>query len=128
MPRARSIPSLTGVRGVAALWVFTTHFYGLAADMLHMPWLLHSLFLFNGFRGVDLFFVLSGFILMHVHEAQFRVPTWRVIRDFFYCPFLSRLSAQYSRSAGHRAAGAVCAKLRGHAACLYRPRLCLQGT
>ncbi|WP_130731351.1 acyltransferase [Komagataeibacter xylinus] len=87
MPRARSIPSLTGVRGVAALWVFTTHFYGLAADILHMPWLLQSLFLFNGFRGVDLFFVLSGFILMHVHEAQFRMPTWRVIRDFFIVRF-----------------------------------------
>lgn len=87
MPRARSIPSLTGVRGVAALWVFMTHFYGLAADMLHQPWLMHSLFLFNGFRGVDLFFVLSGFILMHVHEGQFTQLRWPVIRDFFIVRF-----------------------------------------
>ncbi|MFT8710588.1 acyltransferase family protein [Komagataeibacter rhaeticus] len=87
MPRARSIPSLTGVRGVAALWVFMTHFYGLAADMLHQPWLMNSLFLFNGFRGVDLFFVLSGFILMHVHEGQFVQLRWPVIRDFFIVRF-----------------------------------------
>ncbi|MCE2566134.1 acyltransferase [Komagataeibacter sp. FNDCF1] len=87
MPRARSIPSLTGVRGVAALWVFMTHFYGLAADMLHQPWMLNSLFLFNGFRGVDLFFVLSGFILMHVHEGQFVQLRWHVIRDFFIIRF-----------------------------------------
>ncbi|WP_395370496.1 acyltransferase family protein [Komagataeibacter diospyri] len=87
MPKARSIPSLTGVRGVAALWVFMTHFYGLAADILHQPWMLHSLFLFNGFRGVDLFFVLSGFILMHVHEGQFAVLRWHVIRDFFIVRF-----------------------------------------
>ena len=87
MPRARSIPSLTGVRGVAALWVFMTHFYGLAADMLHQPGLMKSLFLFNGFRGVDLFFVLSGFILMHVHEGQFTQLRWPVIRDFFIIRF-----------------------------------------
>ena len=87
MPKARSIPSLTGVRGIAALWVFMTHFYGLAADILHQPWMLHSLFLFNGFRGVDLFFVLSGFILMHVHEGQFAVLRWHVIRDFFIVRF-----------------------------------------
>ncbi|MBL7234854.1 acyltransferase family protein [Komagataeibacter oboediens] len=87
MPKARSIPSLTGVRGIAALWVFMTHFYGLAADILHQPWMLQSLFLFNGFRGVDLFFVLSGFILMHVHEGQFTVLRWRVVRDFFIVRF-----------------------------------------
>lgn len=83
----RSIPSLTGVRGVAAVWVFLTHFYRLAALALHAPALLHSVFLFNGFRGVDLFFVLSGFILMHVHAHQFRSIRYEDVRQFFITRF-----------------------------------------
>ena len=83
MPPARSsIPSLTGVRGVAALWVFLAHGTKLAASTLHAPWLLQSLFLFNGLRGVDLFFVLSGFILMHVHAAEFAAPDHAAVRRF----------------------------------------------
>ena len=84
---SRGIPSLTGVRGVAAIWVFLTHFYGLAALVLHAPTLLHSVFLFNGFRGVDLFFVLSGFILMHVHADQFQSIRGSDLRHFFVTRF-----------------------------------------
>ncbi|MGQ0494914.1 acyltransferase family protein [Komagataeibacter intermedius] len=123
MPKARSIPSLTGVRGIAALWVFMTHFYGLAADILHQPWMLQSLFLFNGFRGVDLFFVLSGFILMHVHEGQFTVLRWHVIRDFFIVRFFRVYPLNTFVAAGHGAACAAGARLCGHAAALYGPCL-----
>ncbi|NPD65515.1 acyltransferase [Lichenicola cladoniae] len=81
------MPSLTGVRGIAAVWVFLSHFYGLAAWVLAAPSLLHSVFLFNGFRGVDLFFVLSGFILMHVHADQFSSIRRDDLRQFFLARF-----------------------------------------
>lgn len=51
------MPSLTGIRGIAALWVFLFHF---------PP--THQLPVFaNGYLGVDFFFILSGFILTHAH-------------------------------------------------------------
>ena len=88
MTQARqAIPGLTGVRGLAALWVFLTHVYGFAALVLHAPGLKRSLFLFNGFRGVDLFFVLSGFILMHVHDEQFVAIERQALRSFFLTRF-----------------------------------------
>lgn len=81
------IPSLTGVRGIAAVWVFLSHFYGFAALVLSAPALLRSVFLFNGFRGVNLFFLLSGFILMHVHADQFSRIRRHDLRQFFLARF-----------------------------------------
>jgi peptidoglycan/LPS O-acetylase OafA/YrhL len=82
-----SIPSLTGVRGIAALWVFLTHFYGFTGRVFGMPSLMKSSFLFNGFRGVDLFFILSGFILMHVHATDFTTISWPALKRFFILRF-----------------------------------------
>ncbi len=82
-----SIPSLTGVRGVAALWVFLTHLNGFAAHILNAPALLKSSFLVNGFRGVDLFFILSGFILMHVHAGDFKIISQNALKCFFITRF-----------------------------------------
>ena len=95
-PRVRSatgsIPSLTGIRGIAAAYVFLTHAQGVVAAGFDAPWVGRSGFLRNGFRGVDLFFLLSGFILMHVHDKDFARleagPTWRfyVLRFFRVYP------------------------------------------
>lgn len=66
----REIPALTGIRGVAALWVVMFHL----ATATHLPftvWLRAIPFADQGWRAVDLFFVLSGFILMHVHQRDF---------------------------------------------------------
>jgi peptidoglycan/LPS O-acetylase OafA/YrhL len=58
------IPELTGIRGVAALWVFVFHVWlvagspALTAGGLDLTPLLAC-----GWAGVDLFFVLSGFAL-----------------------------------------------------------------
>jgi peptidoglycan/LPS O-acetylase OafA/YrhL len=83
----RGIPSLTGIRGVAAVWVFLTHYQAVMASYLHSPEINDNRFLYNGFRGVDLFFVLSGFILMHVHADDFRVPREPAIRRFYVLRF-----------------------------------------
>jgi peptidoglycan/LPS O-acetylase OafA/YrhL len=92
VPSSRGIDSLTGIRGVAAVWVFLTHYQAVMVAYIHSPAIQQSSFLYNGFRGVDLFFVLSGFILMHVHGEDFRAfheaTFWRfyVLRFFRVYP------------------------------------------
>lgn len=77
----RDIPSLTGLRGVAALWVMAFHIAKVAGDA-RAPWAAHMGLLGFGWTGVDLFFVLSGFILMWVHGADFARPTTAALRRF----------------------------------------------
>ena len=62
--------SLTGVRGVAALWVVLFHIQELSIYQ-DVSWLDLIPFAAGGFREVDLFFILSGFIMMHVHATDF---------------------------------------------------------
>jgi len=62
-PRA-DIDALTGVRAVAALWVVLFHVSGLWAGEMPVAGL--------GYLGVDLFFILSGFVLAHAHADSFR--------------------------------------------------------
>lgn len=64
------IRALTGIRGIAALWVFFFHFrpYVIGA----FPFLAPAAPLFNvGHLGVDLFFMLSGYIITRVHGPEF---------------------------------------------------------
>ena len=63
---------LTSIRGIAALWVVGYH---LTVDFPDAPAVLPHLFGL-GFAGVDLFFVLSGFILITVHP-HLSVREWR---------------------------------------------------
>lgn len=80
--KPQAILSLTGIRGVAALWVMLFHIgQGIPGYSL-LPWLTGSSFIENGFRGVDLFFILSGFIMMHVHAQDFTVFCRRTLWDF----------------------------------------------
>jgi len=63
------IRPLTGIRGLAAIWVVLFHFKN---DLLS---LLPSLSLFNplidqGAYGVDIFFVLSGFVISSVYNIE----------------------------------------------------------
>lgn len=58
-PRAK-LPALTGLRAIAAFWVLMLHF----GDAVTQNWPAPFRRIFaEGFIGVDLFFVLSGFIL-----------------------------------------------------------------
>lgn len=76
-----ALPSLTGVRGIAALWVLLFHLQSFSAG-LGIGWLKGMPVLSDGWAGVDLFFVLSGFILMHVHAEDFRHPRLPVLGRF----------------------------------------------
>ena len=85
--RPATINSLTGVRGVAAVWVLLTHYQAVMAGYLHNQNIAENTFLYNGFRGVDLFFVLSGFILMHVHAGDFLSLQGATVRQFYLLRF-----------------------------------------
>jgi peptidoglycan/LPS O-acetylase OafA/YrhL len=77
-------PALTGIRGLAAFWVFWHHLIPVSAFIgVRLGGPLLEPFFNEGFRGVDLFFVLSGFILMYVHATDFRSLDWESARRFF---------------------------------------------
>jgi peptidoglycan/LPS O-acetylase OafA/YrhL len=59
-----TMPALTGVRAIACIWVVLCH-AGLGFGPDRPAWM--STYLVPGFLGVDLFFILSGFILSTVH-------------------------------------------------------------
>ena len=80
--RPPTIASLTGVRGVAALWVVFYHLQDAAQVDGRLGWLRAIPAFVQGFRGVDLFFVLSGFILMYVHRADFHELRWSGVKAF----------------------------------------------
>ncbi|MBA4747712.1 MAG: acyltransferase [Sphingopyxis sp.] len=65
----RQLPTLTGLRGIAALAVL---FYHIRASMgsFAPEWMIALLG--HGYLAVDLFFVLSGFILWWTYGAAFR--------------------------------------------------------
>lgn len=67
-PAAHSMPALTGLRGLAAVWVLVYHAWvyatprALVVDLFGEPFRLHVLFSL-GWAGVHVLFVLSGFLL-----------------------------------------------------------------
>ena len=76
-----NLPALTGVRGLAALWVLGYHLQ-FFARAFGVDWLKDPPILRSGWVGVDLFFVLSGFVLMHAHQQDFVRPTFRATGRF----------------------------------------------
>jgi peptidoglycan/LPS O-acetylase OafA/YrhL len=60
-PLSRHIPELDGVRGIAILLVLAHHLLPATAESLHLKALQG--FFESGWIGVDLFFVLSGFLI-----------------------------------------------------------------
>jgi peptidoglycan/LPS O-acetylase OafA/YrhL len=62
------IDALTGIRAVAALWVVAFHLTRTSLAPLHLEQTFPALS--YGYLGVDLFFVLSGFIISHVHQRD----------------------------------------------------------
>ena len=76
-----NIASLTGIRGIAALWVLLYHVQSFSPEF-GLAFLGRIPLLELGWSGVDLFFLLSGFILFYVHEEEFRSLSWGRLRAF----------------------------------------------
>lgn len=76
---AVDLPALTGLRFPAALWVVLYHAEKtLAGDDGYIP-LMH-----NGYLGVDIFFLISGFILAHVYGRRFAAREPGIYRRFLW--------------------------------------------
>ena len=85
-----NITNLTGIRGVAALWVFSLHYQEYFIGLLPETKKFHFL-MSQGRYGVDLFFTLSGFILGHVYFQKFRnsrdYVKKNLLKEFFFKRF-----------------------------------------
>ncbi len=84
---AASLPALTGVRGIAALGVFLFHLQPTVLSLLGANPGQGLSLIASAFRGVDLFFILSGFILFHVHSKDFAYLDLRQIARFYTIRF-----------------------------------------
>lgn len=62
-PLAAQLELLTAIRFFAAFWVYAFHFWSWTGLPETPAWFVAG----NGARGVDLFFVLSGFVIFHVY-------------------------------------------------------------
>jgi peptidoglycan/LPS O-acetylase OafA/YrhL len=87
LPGPTQIDALTGIRGFAALWVMLLHLQYYRPDgVLGLPGIRHLIG--SGWLAVDLFFVLSGFIMMHVHGRDFLAPSLARARHFYALRFI----------------------------------------
>jgi peptidoglycan/LPS O-acetylase OafA/YrhL len=77
-----AIPSLTGIRGIAAAWVLLYHLRVVLGTLPGFSWLQNLPIVATGWSGVDMFFVLSGFVLMRAHSAEFTALQARPILRF----------------------------------------------
>jgi peptidoglycan/LPS O-acetylase OafA/YrhL len=77
---AQNIPTLTGIRAVAAGMVLLLH------AELQLPAQLTAVlpFVNRGYLGVDLFFILSGYIITHIYLESFARSKRDAVRVFLW--------------------------------------------
>lgn len=101
----KTIDGLTGLRGYAALWVMFFHCWGIVMSHIgiHEP-IKHLVArigldispLFRGGTGVDIFFVLSGFLLFLPFAEKLLQPEKQIdIKGYFRRRFLRIFPAYY---------------------------------
>lgn len=90
------IRSLTGLRIVAAMWVVAFHFSFTPGDTYTRYWAPFRPIVQDGALGVDLFYVLSGFVITLTYvEAIGRRPSWQGTARFYWAR-LSRVWPVYA--------------------------------
>ncbi len=86
MKKVHYLSSLTTLRGLAALLVILLHFNIFCFALA--PWDGHlDQFIQRGYLWVDLFFLLSGFIMMHVYAESFNDGIWKNFKKFMRARF-----------------------------------------
>jgi peptidoglycan/LPS O-acetylase OafA/YrhL len=81
--RREKLPALTGVRAFAALMVLTLH-----AGQNFPNGLTNGVLTKHGYLGVDLFFILSGFVIAYVYLHDLVPARVRSLRVFFWHRFV----------------------------------------
>lgn len=71
------VAEIDGLRGIAALWVVLYHLWG-AIERRDVEWVMGTVsgFFHAGLLGVDIFFVLSGFVITHSVVNMRITPTF----------------------------------------------------
>ena len=93
-PEPTQIDALTGIRAFAAFWVMLLHLqYYRPHGILGLPGVRHLIS--DGWLAVDLFFVLSGFIMMHVHGRDFPTASLARARRFYALRFIRIYPAHF---------------------------------
>lgn len=86
----KEIKSLTGIRGVAALWVVLLHFIYVPnynTENIFMD--AGNQFLKKGNLGVDMFFMLSAFVMCLAYQKVFTIKfSFNDIKDYFLKRFV----------------------------------------
>lgn len=79
------LSSLTALRGIAALLVAVFHFEMAVARFVPAE---QSMFFEKSYLMVDLFFIMSGFIMMHVYSSHFKSNLQaQTLKNFFVARF-----------------------------------------
>jgi peptidoglycan/LPS O-acetylase OafA/YrhL len=78
----QQLPSLTPLRGIAALWVVLYHYCGTAQYLPNLDITPHSYIISKGYLAVDMFFMLSGFVMTHVYNRAFSEGVGQHYRSF----------------------------------------------
>ena len=79
----QQLNTLTGIRGLTALWVILFHTYFPESDPQPQADGFIATFASRGWLGVDLFFVLSGFVIAHVYSEKMQAFSWSQTWDFY---------------------------------------------
>ena len=87
LPAHKYLSNLTPLRGIAAIWVVVYHFSEIVAKFVN-PDTTHVIM--KGYLMVDLFFIMSGFIISHVYEQSFR-------NNIQSLPFRQYIVARFAR-------------------------------
>ncbi len=69
------VPALHGLRGLMALWIVAYHTSPSGFGAIRVS--------NYGYLAVDVFFILSGYVLMHSHGWQFGRVTWKATAAFW---------------------------------------------
>ena len=84
-PNSDILP-LTGIRGFAALWLVLYHLFPLFRQEFPDA-LLAQNFVRFGYLAVDLFAILSGFIIAYTYCDRLQVPSFEAIRRYLWFRF-----------------------------------------
>lgn len=76
------LPSLTPLRGIASLWVVLYHYNVQIFPSFDST--RYSFLIEKGYLAVDMFFILSGFVLTHVYRKTFDYDFRKRYRDFLH--------------------------------------------
>ncbi|WP_290970866.1 acyltransferase [Herbaspirillum sp.] len=86
-PSVMRLHELDGLRGILALLVVSYHMYG-PLPLVHAAFAGHAAILTQAWYAVDVFFLMSGFVMMHVYGKTFEErPSLATFRLFMRARF-----------------------------------------